>query len=202
MVEGMNLRTFLHAALMLGAMGVLPSGVMAQTTSLRNQLAELSQRFSELEQQYNLMKLEVQNVMAENNRLKQDLAEMKKLQAPDKVEALIQSRMEAHRAETAQMLKEHYDRVLKGISATMGPSALAQAPSGPSSAPVSQEPRSAPSGDYPRDGLVYTVQMGDTLSKIASMHGSTVRYIQDANRISNPNTVQVGQKLFIPIEKR
>ena len=54
------------------------------------------------------------------------------------------------------------------------------------------------SDDFPREGITYTVQRGDTLSGIAARHNSTVRDIQNANRIANPQTLQVGQVLFIP----
>jgi LysM repeat protein len=54
------------------------------------------------------------------------------------------------------------------------------------------------SEDFPREGVSYTVQRGDTLSSIASKFGSTVRDIQNANKISDPRNIQVGQTLFIP----
>jgi len=44
----------------------------------------------------------------------------------------------------------------------------------------------------------YTVQPGDTLSGIAARHGSTVSAIAQANGISNPDFIQVGQQLSIP----
>ncbi|HEX8435645.1 LysM peptidoglycan-binding domain-containing protein, partial [Archangium sp.] len=44
----------------------------------------------------------------------------------------------------------------------------------------------------------YTVQPGDTLSGIAARHGSTVVAIALANGISNPDFIQVGQRLSIP----
>jgi predicted chitinase/nucleoid-associated protein YgaU len=44
----------------------------------------------------------------------------------------------------------------------------------------------------------YTVQPGDTLSAIAERHGSTVDAIAQANGITNPNFIQVGQQLRIP----
>jgi LysM repeat protein len=54
------------------------------------------------------------------------------------------------------------------------------------------------SDDFPREGISYTVQRGDTLSGIASRNNSTVRDIQNANQISDPGAIQVGQVLFIP----
>ncbi|QRO02433.1 LysM peptidoglycan-binding domain-containing protein [Archangium violaceum] len=44
----------------------------------------------------------------------------------------------------------------------------------------------------------YTVQPGDTLSGIAGRYGSSVGAIAQANGISNPNLIQVGQRLNIP----
>jgi nucleoid-associated protein YgaU len=47
----------------------------------------------------------------------------------------------------------------------------------------------------------YTVQPGDTLSKISkSFYGSASNYmkIAEANNIENPDLIQVGQKLVIP----
>jgi LysM repeat protein len=65
--------------------------------------------------------------------------------------------------------------------------------------PSAPPPRQATfSDDFPREGVSYTVQRGDTLSGIASRHNSSVRDIQNANQISDPSTIQVGQVLFIP----
>ncbi|WP_231563635.1 LysM domain-containing protein [Anoxybacillus sp. KU2-6(11)] len=44
-------------------------------------------------------------------------------------------------------------------------------------------------------GGVYVVQKGDTLSKIATKHNTTVDALQKLNGISNPNLIRVGQKI-------
>ncbi|MDI1430048.1 LysM peptidoglycan-binding domain-containing protein [Polyangium sorediatum] len=45
----------------------------------------------------------------------------------------------------------------------------------------------------------YVVQAGDTLSKIASRNGLTVREIVSANpQLTNPNVLSVGQRLVLP----
>lgn len=44
----------------------------------------------------------------------------------------------------------------------------------------------------------HVVDSGETLSDIASEHGTTVRAIVEANGISNPNLIRAGQELTIP----
>lgn len=47
----------------------------------------------------------------------------------------------------------------------------------------------------------YVVQSGDTLSKIASLFGTTVDAIWQSNRTTigpNPNLIYPGQRLYIP----
>ena len=45
---------------------------------------------------------------------------------------------------------------------------------------------------------VHTVVYGDTLTKIAQKYGTTVQALADYNNISNPNKINVGQKIKIP----
>ena len=44
----------------------------------------------------------------------------------------------------------------------------------------------------------YTVRSGDSLSTIARRFGTTVKALQDANGLSNPNVVVIGRSLTIP----
>ena len=44
----------------------------------------------------------------------------------------------------------------------------------------------------------YEIQRGDTLSKIAKQFGVTVKQLQDANGIKNPNLIIIGNTLKIP----
>ncbi len=54
------------------------------------------------------------------------------------------------------------------------------------------------SDNFPKEGVSYTVQSGDTLSKIAQKTGAKVADIINANKITDPAKVQVGQVLFVP----
>ena len=51
-------------------------------------------------------------------------------------------------------------------------------------------------------GVTHTVERGDTLSKIARKYGSTVKWIQDANRIADANRgLVIGQTIFVPTKE-
>lgn len=47
----------------------------------------------------------------------------------------------------------------------------------------------------------YTVSAGDTLKKISQTFGIPVKAIMDANNVTDPNSIHVGQKLLIPEKK-
>jgi LysM repeat protein len=52
--------------------------------------------------------------------------------------------------------------------------------------------------DYPKEGVSYTVQKGDTLGLIAKKMHASVRDITNANKITDPSRLMIGQTLFIP----
>ena len=45
---------------------------------------------------------------------------------------------------------------------------------------------------------VHVVQIGDTLFKIAQRYGTTVTAVVQANSISDPNRIDIGDTLTIP----
>ncbi len=54
------------------------------------------------------------------------------------------------------------------------------------------------SDNFPKEGVTYTVVSGDTIARIAQKTGAKVHDIINANRISDPTKIQVGQVLFVP----
>ena len=52
--------------------------------------------------------------------------------------------------------------------------------------------------DFPKEGINYTVQAGDTLGEIARKNNAKLQDIVNANKIADPTKIQVGQTLFIP----
>jgi LysM repeat protein len=55
-----------------------------------------------------------------------------------------------------------------------------------------------PAGGQAGAGKTYTVQAGDTLSKIAIKYGVTVQAIQQLNNLASPDQIYTGQVLKIP----
>lgn len=85
------------------------------------------------------------------------------------------------------------------VLATEMEEALAAVAKAIEATPQPEAPAVQFSDDYPQTGIAYTVKPGDSLSKIAREQGSTVRDIQNANKIVNPRTdLQVGQTIFVP----
>ncbi|AWT59691.1 MAG: hypothetical protein DF168_00885 [Candidatus Moanabacter tarae] len=58
------------------------------------------------------------------------------------------------------------------------------------------------SDKYPKQGLAYTVQAGDTLSQIAKQFDATVQDIQNANKILDPTRLMAGETIFIPQKEK
>lgn len=54
------------------------------------------------------------------------------------------------------------------------------------------------SEEFPKEGINYTVQAGDTLAVIAKKTGAKLQDIVNANKIADPTRIRTGQTLFIP----
>jgi LysM repeat protein len=67
----------------------------------------------------------------------------------------------------------------------------------PSAAPT-KSPTPTPTPTATSKPSTYTVVSGDTLTKIATRFGVTQAALMAANKITNPNSIQLGQKLVIP----
>jgi LysM repeat protein len=81
-----------------------------------------------------------------------------------------------------------------GSSGTLGAASGGASPS--AGAPATPSPSVAPApGATP---LVYVVQRGDQLGRVAQSFGVTLQALQAANGITNPNLIVTGQKLVIP----
>ncbi|MBN1657961.1 MAG: LysM peptidoglycan-binding domain-containing protein [Anaerolineae bacterium] len=65
--------------------------------------------------------------------------------------------------------------------------------------PVPATPSDTPTPTITPTPIIYVIQKGDTLIPIARKFGVTVQEIQDANGISDPRRLSVGQEIIIPV---
>jgi nucleoid-associated protein YgaU len=74
---------------------------------------------------------------------------------------------------------------------TVPPTPVPSAAASPEATPLSSpQPSARPA--------FYIVQRGDSLGSIANRFGTTVQRLMDLNHISNPNRINVGQKILLP----
>ena len=179
--------------------------VFAQSDNLRVTVANLSQDVSLLTQQVKTMRLELEELQRENARLRAQAAaasgdyptqaQISRLSTA--VESLRREYRAADEVQKQQIIAEVTRQINALAKETQGAiNTVAQA--------FDSQPQVAASvhfsDDYPKTGRPYVVRAGDTLSAIARSHGSTVKDIQNANKIVNPaRDLKVGETIFIPI---
>ena len=187
----------------LGAF-MLPLSLSAQN-DVRVTVAGLNQDLAMLNQQVKALRLEIEQMRRDNTALQNQVraaqsnqgtqAQITNLSAA--IDTLRQEYRAADEANKRVIIAEVSRQIESLAKETQGAiNVVAQA--------ASAQPNIATpvrfSEDYPKSGVEYTVRSGDTLSKIAREHGSTIKHIQNANKIVNPSRdLQVGQTIFIPI---
>ena len=107
-------------------------------------------------------------------------------------EARYKADMDRFRQDMARQNERQKDDILHAIEPKLDKLAGSTAPEKP--APVF-------SNNYPKEGISYTVQAGDTLSGIAQKNGARMDDIKNANKIADPSKLQVGQTIFVPLRK-
>lgn len=112
--------------------------------------------------------------------------------------------LELELAQTRQALEAARRAAPAAVSAPALPLEGRLAPATPArpSSKSAPPPAAKPSAPAPRPSgpVLYTVQSGDTLSKIAKRHGTTSDAIFQANRssLSSPDAIRIGMTLSIP----
>ena len=79
------------------------------------------------------------------------------------------------------------------LSVTLPPT---RDPNSPLTTPTADAPHALPT--LRQNAAQYTVQTGDTLGSIAQSYGISVNALEQANGISDPNLISVGQTLNVP----
>ena len=197
---------FFRALLNFTSVFLLISPVTAQD-SLRLTVANLSQDVNLLGQSLKTMRLEIEELRRENARIRAQVAAASSKSATNAQISNLSVAIETLRREYGSADAQQKQQILAELNRQI--SALAKetqsAINSIAKAAYNQPQVSTPphfSDDFPKTGKTYVVRSGDTLSKIARDHGSTIKHIQNANKIVNPSKdLQVGETIFIPISQ-
>jgi LysM repeat protein len=177
--------------------GVLAASAWAQSNpqielaNLREDVRGLSQRVAELTlrvEQAERENAELRRRAAADSSARVTLAQLQEAVADAQKAA--REAVATSKTETLQHVAAQIEKLAKQTNAAID--SLAKA----------QSPRPAPTikfaEDFPKDGISYTVQKGDTLAVIAKKTGAKQQDIINANKLSDPSRIVVGQTLFIP----
>lgn len=197
---------FLGLLLSMSALCMKPAA-NAQADPVRVAVANLTQDVNALAQELKALRLEVEQVRRENAQLRAQVASDnsgRNLQNQlSSLSSAVEGLRREYRAADASQREEIINEVSRQIDG-LGKQ-TEQALRAVANAVDAQPNVSTPirfSEDYPKSGITYTVRSGDTLSGIARAHGSTIKHIQNANKIVNPaKDLMVGQTIFIPIKE-
>lgn len=187
-------------------LSIANSVVISPTTSLTAAATENPSANSEVTAQLKAQQEFALNRLQEkSNRLKQSLAELRSEETQKLSQAtteLAQSTSVVEKAPQINASKITTEQIPTSAHANQASliAKLKQAQASPAPVPVAVTPvvpttikTAAPSA-----AVAYEVKPGDTLAAIASNYGTSVSALAKANHLSNPNQLQISQKLVIP----
>ncbi len=197
---------FFRALLNFTSVFLLISPVVAQD-NIRVTVANLGQDVNLLGQSLKTMRLEIEELRRENARIRAQVAAASSKSDTNAQISNLSLAIETLRREYGSADAQQKQQILAELNRQI--SALAKesqaAINSIAKVAYNQPQVTTPvhfSDDFPKTGKTYVVRSGDTLSKIARDHGSTIKHIQNANKIVNPSKdLQVGETIFIPISQ-
>jgi LysM repeat protein len=181
---------------------LLAGGVLAATAFAQNspqiEIANLREDVRGLTQRVGELTLRLEQLERENAELRQrsNAAGKSYASVPQLSEAVgdwardVRATVAASKNETLQHVSAQLEKLGKQTNAALESLAKTQPPK-----PAAQ---TAFAENYPKEGVSYTVQKGDSLAGIAKKTGAKQQDIVNANKISDPSRIVVGQTLFIP----
>jgi LysM repeat protein len=182
--------------------GFLAGGVLAATAFAQNspqvELANLREDVRGLTQRVGELSLRLEQLERENIELRQRAGAADKSYATvsqlnDAIADLnrsLQGAIGAAKTDTLRQVSGQLEKLGKQTNAALDSLAKGQA-----TRPAVQ---SNFSDNFSREGISYTVQKGDSLASIAKKTGAKQQDIINANKLSDPSRIVVGQTLFIP----
>ena len=184
---------------LVAALALAPIQLPAQPNSPAFELASLREDVRLLSQRMNELSLRVEQLERDNGELRSKsgqtyvtLAQLN--EAITDAQKTMQAALREQKRETLQQVSVQLEKLANETQAAINALAKGAATRPAVSTPTFTE-------DYPKEGVSYTVQRGDTLSSIAHKTNAKTQDIINANKITDPTRLQVGQTLFIPQAK-
>jgi LysM repeat protein len=175
--------------LKIAALGVLALSLTGCQTLMQQQRSQRVRQYSELEvlrRDVAQLKDQVRELAASRERVYQETEAART--ATEATARQLKARMnaieQAQKTSVARQDQQKQD-IISSLSAKM-------------SGLLKKRAAQTPSTPTHVRGREHTVEEGQTLSEIARAYGTKTSVIQKANKITNPNSVRVGQVLFIP----
>ncbi|HEY8993433.1 MAG TPA: LysM peptidoglycan-binding domain-containing protein [Lacunisphaera sp.] len=178
-----------------GALLMLLAGSLSAQSDPRSELAALRQDVLLLNQRVGELTMTVEQLTRDNAALQEkagrSYATVEQLnKAIADVNRTMQAELGDQKKEVLAQVAGQLEKLGRQTNAALDSLAKNQA-----TRPVVQ---TTFSDDFPKEGINYTVQSGDSLAVIARKNNAKQQDIINANKISDPSRIRVGQTLFIP----
>jgi len=179
----------------LGLLAVMTSAALAQTSDPRQELFTLREDVRLLTQRVGELSLTVEQLNRDNSSLQaktnQSFVTLEQLNsAIASINRTTQAALADQKRDTLEQVSARIERLAKQTQAAIDAVAKSQA-----TRPAVQ---TSFNEEFPKEGINYTVQTGDTLAVIARKNNARQQDIINANKIADPSKIRVGQTLFIP----
>ncbi|MDR1281376.1 MAG: LysM peptidoglycan-binding domain-containing protein [Opitutaceae bacterium] len=173
-----------------------PANPAADLAALRQEVALASENIRTLASR-------VEQLETENARLRQQITNSGQSYAStsyvnesiNETSRLLKAAIAQSKSDTLQQVGNQMEKLARETNAAID--SIAKSVNTARTTPPNVNPPTF-NPDFPKEGIEYTVQRGDTISSIAAKTGARAKDIMNANRITDPTKIQVGQKLFIP----
>lgn len=177
----------------------------------RVRIANLEQDVRDLMQTVRQLRMDVEHLTTENQRLQQEILAQRAAQAnlAQQIQGyvtleqlrttrdVILETLRQEESNAREMLAESFNKELEKLALRV------QQALETLSASLQEKPAAEQvvvfTEDYPTTGIVYTVKSGDSLGAIAKRFNSRLSWIRNANRIAG-DIIHPGDELFIPQE--
>jgi LysM repeat protein len=181
--------------LRFGGLFFLLGGIALAQNNDRSELASLRQDVLLLNQRVGELTMAVEQLTRDNGALQakasQSYITLEQLnKALADTNRAMQSALTDQKKEVLNQVASQMEKLGRQTNAALDALAKNQA-----TRPVVQTTFSE---DFPKEGVNYTVQSGDTLAVIARKNNAKQQDIINANKISDPSRLRAGQTLFIP----